>query len=175
MKNFRFFIIGLLLATMALFSHQPAIAAGPMTYYTQNYLIDYLFRAQASGTPTTWYIALYTTCPTDTAGSGTEVANANAYARQSVGANALTNWAATQGGTAVSSGTTGQTSNLATITFPTVTTATWGTINCWALVDSGTWGGGNVWIYAPVTTPPTLTVGATASFAIGALTFTLTP
>lgn len=152
-----------------------AQAAGPLTYYAQNHLIDYIFRAQASGLPSTWYVALYTTCPTDTAGSGTEVTNANAYARQSVGANALTVWAATQGGTSVSSGTTGSTSNLAVITFPTVTTSSWGTVNCWALVDSGTYGAGNVWIYAAVTSPPTLTVGATASFAIGALTVTITP
>lgn len=151
-----------------------AYAAGPFTYYAQNKLIDYLFRGQASGTPSTWYVALYTACPTDTAGSGTEVTNANAYARQSVGANALTNWAATQGGTSVSSGTTGTTSNLAAIPFPTAT-GSWGTVNCWALVDSGTYGSGNVWIYAPVTTPPTITSGATATFAIGALTVTITP
>lgn len=150
-------------------------AAGPFTYYAQNHLIDYLFRGQASGTPSTWYVALYTVCPTDTAGSGTEVTNANGYARVSVGTNALTNWNATQGGTSASSGTTGQTSNISAISFATVTTASWGTINCWALVDSGTYGGGNVWVYAPVTTPPTLTVGSTASFAAGALTVTITP
>ena len=159
---------------LAVLSACNAHAAGPFTYYAQNHLIDYLFRGQASGTPSTWYVALYTVCPTDTAGSGTEVANANAYARQSAGANALTVWAATQGGTAVSSGTTGTASNLAAIPFPTAT-GSWGTVNCWALVDSGTYGAGNVWIYAPVTTPPTITSGATATFGVGALTVTITP
>lgn len=142
--------------------------AGSLTDYAENKLIDYLFRGQASGSPGTWYVSLYTTCPTDSS-AGTEVANANGYARVSVGANALTNWASTQGNTGVSSGTGGQTSNLAAINFATATGA-WGTINCWGLVDSGTYGGGNLWVYAPVTTPPTITSGATASFAIGALT-----
>jgi hypothetical protein len=146
--------------------------AGPLTDYAQNKLVDYLFRGQASTAPSTWYVALYTACPTDST-AGTEVTNANGYARQSVGVNALTNWAATQGGTAVSSGTAGTTSNLAAINFPTVTTSSWGTINCWGLVDSGTWGAGNIWVYATVTVPPTLTVGSTASFAIGQLTFQL--
>lgn len=146
--------------------------AGPFTDFAENKLIDYLFRGQASGTPSTWYVALYTTCPTDST-AGTEVTNANAYTRVSVGANALTNWAATQGGTSASSGTTGTTSNLAAIPFPTVTTSSWGTITCWGLVDSGTYGGGNLWIYAAVTSPPTLTVGATATFAIGTLTVQL--
>lgn len=144
--------------------------AGALTDYAENKLIDYVFRGQASGVPTQWYVALYTVCPTD-ATAGTEVTNANAYARVGMGTNALTIWAATQGGTSASSGTSGTTSNLAVVTFPTVTTSSWGTINCWGLVDSGTYGGGNLWIYSTITTPPTLTVGATASFAIGAMTF----
>jgi phage terminase large subunit-like protein len=45
-----------------------------------------------------------------------------------------------------------------------------GTVACWGLVDSGTYGGGNLWIYAVVTTPPTITSGSTASFAMGTLT-----
>ena len=69
---------------LAVLSACNAHAAGPFTYYAQNHLIDYLFRGQASGTPSTWYVALYTVCPTDTAGSGTEVANANAYADHAV-------------------------------------------------------------------------------------------
>ncbi|MER2554703.1 MAG: hypothetical protein ABTQ28_15720, partial [Thauera sp.] len=78
MKSLRLLFAGLL----ALLLLSTAQAAGPFTYYAQNHLIDYLFRGQASGLPSTWYVALYTTCPTNTAGSGTEVANANAYARQ---------------------------------------------------------------------------------------------
>ena len=166
--NFVRSIVLMLAITIASLAH----AAGGFTDYAENKLVDYLFRGQAAGTPTTWYVALYTVCPTDSA-AGTEVTNSNAYARVSVGANALTNWAATQGGTSASSGTTGTTSNLAVITFPTVTTASWGTIQCFGLVDSGTWGAGNLWVYSTITTPPTLTVGATASFAVGTLTVTV--
>ncbi len=166
LKPFRLHLAALCISAMALFAGYAS--AGPFTDYAENKLLDYLFRGQASGTPSTWYVALYTTCPTDST-AGTEVTNANSYARVSVGANALTNWASTQGNTSASTGTSGTTSNLATITFATAT-GSWGTINCWGLVDSGTYGGGNLWIYAAVTTPPTITNGSTASFAIGALT-----
>ena len=170
MNKLKKLVAGLLVAALCI--APVASFAAALTDYAENKLIDYLFRGQASGTPSTWYVALYTTCPTDST-AGTEVTNANSYARVSVGANALTVWAATQGGTAASNGTGGTTSNLGVITFATVTTSSWGTIQCWGLVDSGTYGGGNLWIYATVTTPPTLTVGSTASFAIGALTFTI--
>lgn len=142
--------------------------AGAFTDFAENKLVDYLFRGQASGAPSTWYVALYTVCPTDST-AGTEVTNANSYARVSVGANALTTWASTQGNTSLSSGTSGTTSNLAAIPFATAT-GSWGTINCYGLVDSGTYGGGNLWIYSAITTPPTITNGSTASFAIGTLT-----
>lgn len=164
MKKLQQVLLILALAFAASFAH-----AGAFTDAAENKLVDYLFRAQASGAPSTWYVAAYTVCPTDST-AGTEVANANGYARVSVGANALTNWAATQGGTSASSGTGGTTSNLAIIPFPTVITSSWGTVNCYGLVDSGTYGAGNLWVYAALTSPPTLTVGATASFAIGALT-----
>ena len=167
-KSIRTVLLAVSLALMGGVAH----AAGGFTDYAENKLIDSLFRGQTSGAPTTWYVALYTVCPTDSS-AGTEVTNANAYARVSVGANALTNWAATQGGTSASSGATGTTSNLAVINFPTVTTASWGTIQCFGLVDSCTWGAGNLWVYSTITTPPTLTVGATASFAIGTLTVTV--
>lgn len=164
MKKLQQLFLILTLAFAASFAH-----AGAFTDAAENKLVDYLFRGQASGAPSTWYVALYTVCPTDST-AGTEVTNANGYGRVSVGTNALTNWASTQGNTSVSSGNTGTTSNLALITFPTVTTSSWGTIQCYGLVDSGTYGAGMLWVYSTITSPPTLTVGATASFAIGALT-----
>lgn len=164
------FLIALLLTLFVLLASLAVCNAhaGALTDYAENKLIDYLFRGQASGTPSTWYVALYTTCPTD-ASAGTEVANANGYARQTATANALTVWAATQGGTSASSGSSGTTSNLAAITFATAT-GSWGTINCYGLVDSGTYGGGALWVYSAITSPPTITSGMTPSFAAGALT-----
>lgn len=164
-------IFARILAALCVFAYSFSALAGPFTDYAENKLIDYLFRGQASGLPSTWYVALYTTCPTDST-AGTEVTNANGYARTTATANDLTVWAATQGGTSVSSGTTSTTSNLTAITFPAAS-GTWGTINCWGLVDSGTYGGGNLWIYSAVTIPPTITGGMTPSFAAGALTVQL--
>jgi hypothetical protein len=105
LKPFRLTLAALFISAMALFAGYAS--AGPFTDYAENKLIDYLFRGQASGTPSTWYVALYTTCPTDST-AGTEVTNANSYARVSVGANALTNWASTQGNTSASTGTSGR-------------------------------------------------------------------
>ena len=165
MKTIRLLLVSLLLIVPGL------VQAGAITDYGENKLIDYIFRGQASGLPSTWYVALYTTCPTDSS-AGTEVANSGSYARVSVGANGLSVWAGTQsaGSTSASSGTNGTTSNNNAINFATAT-GTWGTINCWGLVDSGTYGAGNLWIYSSVTSPPTITSGATPSFAAGQLTF----
>lgn len=141
--------------------------AGPFTDYAENKIIDALFRGQALGAPSTLGIALYTTCPTDSS-AGTEVTNANAYARQGLTAN-LTNFKSTNGTTgSASSGTTGTTTNAVTITFPTAT-GSWGTIACWGITDSTTYGGGYLWLYQTVTTPPTITNGSAASFAVDAM------
>ena len=158
-------LIRLLTAALALAASTFAYA-GAFTDYAENKLVDYIFRGQASGIPATWYVALYTTCPTDST-AGTE-ATGGSYARVSVAAS-LANFAGTQsaGSTAASSGTGATTSNNGAITFPTAT-GTWGTINCWGLTDAST--AGNIWVYAAVTTPPTITSGMTASFAAGALT-----
>ncbi len=137
-----------------------------LTDYAENKLIDALLRAQAIGTPATWYIALFTAAPTDSTG-GTEVSGGS-YARVAVTAS-LANFAGTQsaGSTTASTGTSGTTSNNAAITFPTAS-GSWGTVTHWGIADAST--AGNLWIYAAVTTPPTITSGMTPSFAAGALT-----
>ncbi len=109
-----------LIALAGVLTFSGPATAGAFTDFAENRLIDSLFRGQASGAPSTWYVALYTVCPTDST-TGTEVTNANAYARVSAGANALSNWASTQGNTSASSGTGGTTSNLAAIPFATAT------------------------------------------------------
>ena len=166
MKYIRTFFVGLLLA---LSLAPQAFAVDAFTNYAQNKMIDYILRGQASGIPTSWYVALYTTCPT-AAGGGVEVSGGS-YARQAV-TSSLANWAGTQsaGSTTASSGTSGTSSNNGAITFPTAT-GTWGTVNCWALTDAAS--AGNIWVYASVTTPPTITSGSTPSFAAAALTFGL--
>lgn len=138
------------------------------TDYAENKIIDAVFRAQALGAPATFYVALFTTTPTD-AGGGVEVSGGS-YARIAV-TSSLANWAGTQsaGSTTVSTGTSGTTSNNGVITFA-APTANWGTINGAALMDALT--GGNMWTYGNLTTPKTVNNGdAAPSFAISAFSF----
>jgi hypothetical protein len=53
-----------------------------LSNYTEKLVLDWLMTAGAVTRPTTWYLALFTTDPTD-AGTGTEVSGAG-YARQSI-------------------------------------------------------------------------------------------
>jgi hypothetical protein len=139
-----------------------------MTDYLENKIIDWLLRGQAFTPPSTVYVGLFTTAPTD-AGGGTEVSGGS-YARVAV-ACTLSNWAGTQGAgsTTASTGSSGTTSNNVAITFP-APTANWGTVTAFGLFDAAT--GGNLLIYGNLTTPKTINNGdAAPSFAPGALTF----
>lgn len=142
-----------------------------LSNYLQNKIVDWLLRAQAYAPPATTYVALYTAAPT-AAGGGTEVSG-GAYARVAV-TSGLTEWAGTQGAgtTVASTGTSGQTSNNAAITFPTPTAA-WGSIVAMALLDAAT--AGNFLLYAPLTTAKTVNNGDPApDFPAAALSFTFT-
>lgn len=96
------------------------------------------------------------------------------YARVALAAS-LTNWASTQGNTSASTGTLGSTSNLAAITYPTVTAnwvtspaAIWG----WAIFDQLT--GGNLLNWGPLNIPQLVLNGQSPpSFAIAALALTV--
>jgi hypothetical protein len=114
-----------------------------MTDYLENKLIDFLFRGQSLTAPTTIYISLHTSTPTDSS-TGTEVSG-NGYARASLAAS-LVNWAGTQsaGSTTASSGTSGTTSNNAVITFSTPT-GNWGTITHFGVWDALTSGNRLFW------------------------------
>lgn len=149
-----------------------------MTDFLENKLIDFLFRGQALGItgasaaagtgPTSLYLALYTSNPTDST-AGTEVSGGS-YARVAV-SSTLANWAGTQAAasTSASSGTTGTTSNNGTITFP-APTANWGSITGFGILDAST--GGNLLIYGALSTSKTVNNGdAAPSFAAAALTF----
>lgn len=136
--------------------------------YLENKLVDFLFRAQSFSAPGTVYVALFTSAPNDT-GGGAEVSGGS-YARVAV-TSSLANWAGTQsaGSTSASSGTSGQTSNNAKVTFP-APTANWGSVTHWGIFDAAT--GGNLLIYAALTTAKTINSGdAAPSFGVGALTF----
>lgn len=168
MKTFRNALGALALAFLAALAPLPA-AGQALTDYAENKLIDALLRAQAIGTPATWYVALYTTACSDSA-AGTEVSGNN-YSRPSVAAS-LANFSGTQsaGSTTASSGTGGQSSNNATISFATPS-GTWGTVTHWGLVDAAS--AGNVWVCAALTLSKTINSGDAVSFSAAALSVTL--
>ena len=112
-------------------------------------------------------VALATAATTDaqTGATITEVTNANAYARTGP-APLDANWSAPDS-------TGGLTDNVAAITFPTCTTATWGTVSHCALTDNATHGAGNVLFHGALSASKTVGVGDVFQFAAGALDITL--
>lgn len=90
--------------------------------YLENAIVNATLRNTTYTSPTTVYVALFTTDPTD-AGSGTEVSGGS-YARQSCAFDAPSN---------------GATANTSTITFP-VATANWGTVTHFGIYDASTSG-----------------------------------
>ena len=162
-----FKIAAIALSIAATFPFSGNAYASALTDTYENSVVDWLMRGQTLTPPTTGYVALFTTCPTEST-AGTEVSG-GAYARVSVAAS-LTNWAGTQaaGSTTASSGSNGTTSNNIAITFPAAT-ADWGTVNCFGYMTAAS--GGTLIFYAALTAPRTITSGSTASFANAALPF----
>lgn len=122
------------------------------TDYLEANLINHVLRAIAFPVPTTIYLALFTTAPTD-AGGGVEVSGGS-YARQVV------TFVAPTGGT---------TSNSASVLFPTAT-ANWGTVTSFALMDALV--GGNMLYYANLNAPRTVQLNDTLTFPTGQLQVT---
>jgi hypothetical protein len=121
--------------------------------YYENKILDHMLRAQAFTPPSTVYVALYTTAPTD-AGGGTEVSGGS-YARQSA---------------TFSAASAGSISNSADITFPQAT-ADWGTIVAVGLFDTST--AGNLLWYGNLTTSQTVLNGNIFKITAGNLTVSL--
>jgi hypothetical protein len=157
-----------------------SVAAGALNFtlgltggcsdYLCNKLIDFIFRGQAFTFPATMYCALLTATPSN-AGGGTEVGGGVGYARVAI-AGSLANWAGTQsaGSTTASTGTGGQTSNNAAITFA-APSGSWGTVGWAAYLDASS--GGNLLFWAPLAATKSIPGGAAApSFAAADQTIT---
>lgn len=155
-----------------------AFAAGAVTFtlgltgglsdYAANKLIDLIWRGVPYSWPTSVYVAYTTTAPTNAA-AGTEPAGG--YARVEV-ESTMDAWAGTQsaGSTTASTGTSGQTSNNDTITFP-APTADQGTITHMMIMDAVS--GGNMLFWRALNGSKTVNNGSTAPFfSPGALTIT---
>lgn len=124
-----------------------------MSNYLENALINVTLRATSYTAPTTVYVALYTTDPTD-ADTGTEVTGGS-YARTSVTFAAPSN---------------GVTTNSADVTFPTCTLA-WGTVTHIGIRDAST--AGNLLYHTPLDASKTIDLGDIFKITTGNLSVTL--
>jgi len=124
-----------------------------MSNYLENALINVTLRATAYTAPTTVYLALYTTDPTD-ADTGTECSETS-YARQAVTFGAPSN---------------GVSTNSAAIEFPQAGGA-WGTITHIGIRDALTVG--NLLYHTPLDASKTIATGDVFRVAAGSLSVTL--
>ena len=121
--------------------------------YLENALINAVLRNTSYTSPTTVYVGLFTSDPTD-AGSGTEVSGGS-YARTSATFGAPSN------GVSVTS---------ADVTFPTAT-ASWGTVGWIGIYDNST--GGNLLFHTPLDVSKTIDSGDIFKISSGNLSVTL--
>jgi hypothetical protein len=124
-----------------------------MSNYLENALINATLRNTSYTSPTTVYVALYTTDPTD-ADTGTEVSGGS-YARQAVTFGSPSN---------------GVSTNSASVTFPTAT-GNWGTITHIGIRDAST--AGNLLYHTPLDTSKTVNTSDVFTISSGNLSVTL--
>jgi hypothetical protein len=124
-----------------------------MGNYLENALINAVLRNTSYTSPTTTYLALYTSDPTD-ADTGTEVTGGS-YARQEITFGSPSN---------------GVTTNSAAIEFPQAT-GNWGTVTHVAIRDALT--SGNLLFHTPLDTSKTINSGDVFKITSGNLSVTL--
>ena len=124
-----------------------------MSNYLEGALINATLRNTSYTSPSTVYLALYTSDPTD-ADTGTEVTG-NAYARQSITFGAPSNGAST---------------NTAAIEFPQAT-GSWGTVAYIGIRDAST--SGNLLYHTALDASKAIATGDVFRVAIGSLSVTL--
>lgn len=124
-----------------------------MSNYLENALIDATLRATTYTSPTTVYVALFTTDPTD-ANTGVEVSGGS-YARTAVTFGAPSNGVAT---------------NNNAVTFPTAS-GSWGTVTHIGIMDAST--SGNLLYHTELDTPKTITTNDIFTISTGNLSVTL--
>ncbi len=124
-----------------------------MSNYLENALINATLRNTSYTSPTTTFVALYTTDPTD-ADTGTECSGGS-YARQAVTFGAPSN---------------GVTTNSASVTFPTAS-GNWGTITHIGIRDAVT--SGNLLYHTPLDTAKTVNTSDVFTISSGNLSVTL--
>jgi hypothetical protein len=121
--------------------------------YLENKVLDHVLRNTSYTSPSTVYVGLFLSDPTD-AGSGTECTG-SAYARQTL---------------SVTTASGGIVTSSADVTFPQAT-GSWGTITHLGLLDALT--SGNLLMHTPLTTSKTIDNGDILKISSGNLTVTL--
>lgn len=124
-----------------------------MSNYLENALINATLRNTSYTSPTTVYVGLYTSDPTD-ANTGTEVSGGS-YARTAVTFGAPSD---------------GVSTNSAAVEFPQAT-GTWGTVGWIGLLDAST--SGNLLYHTALDASKTIASGDIFKIAIGSLSVTL--
>ena len=124
-----------------------------MSNYLENALINGTLRATTYTAPTTVYVGLYTSNPTD-AKTGTEVSGGS-YSRTVVTFGAPSN---------------GVTTNSAAVEFPQAT-LDWGTVGWIGILDAST--SGNLLYHTPLDISKVISSGDIFKIAIGSLSVTL--
>jgi hypothetical protein len=121
--------------------------------YLENKVLDHVLRNVSYSSPTTVFVGLYTSNPTDT-NSGTEVTGGS-YARQAL---------------SVTTASAGVVTSSADVTFPQCT-ASWGSVGFIGILDAVT--SGNLLMHTALTTAKTIDSGDILKITTGNLTVTL--
>lgn len=121
--------------------------------YLENKILDHVLKNVSYTSPTTVYVGLFTTDPTD-AGTGTEVSGGS-YARQVL---------------SVTTASAGIVTSSGDVTFPQAT-ANWGTISHIGILDALT--SGNLLMHTALTTSKVIETGDILKVSSGNLTVTL--
>jgi hypothetical protein len=121
--------------------------------YLENKVLDHVLRNVSYSSPTTVFVGLYTSNPTDT-NSGTEVTGGS-YARQAL---------------SVTTASAGVVTSSADVTFPQCT-ASWGSVGFIGILDAVT--SGNLLMHTALTTAKTIDSGDILKIITGNLTVTL--
>ena len=140
--------------------------AGP---YLEAALLNFSVNATAFTPATTLYMGLSTTAISVVSGaiSGiTEPSTTDGYARVAVAASTA-NWPLATGANPAA------TSNATQISFPTATTAAWGTVSATFFADSSAVGAGNVYFYDNLAQPVDVGVGISPDVPVGDQAITL--
>ena len=131
--------------------------------YLEDQVMNWLKGSTFASAPTTVYVALFTTAPSDDAGTSAVEVSGGSYARVSI--TTSTGWSSISGAPSAAA----QISNSGTLTFATPT-GNWGTIVAFGIYDASS--SGNLLLWNTVSSQ-VVNTGVVVSFAAGALVITI--